>query len=129
MLINPNIIIFSVFQSDKCPAINHANHQAIVKKLNRLSIPFVELEGVYKNQSELSFLVPMSEATFVEGLCAFYNQESYLISDSNRFTSLVMLPFKQLIHLGQLVSSETKPNRDAYTYNPKTQLYYFTKGV
>lgn len=127
MKINPNIIIFSVFQLNQCPTINNNNHQLVVKKLTRLSIPFLEVEGVYKNQSELSFLVPMSEAALVEGLCAFYNQESYLISDSNRFTSLVMLPFKELIHLGQLTASEIRPNREAYTYNPKTKIYYYTK--
>lgn len=127
MKIYPNIIIFSVFQSSKPESTNLANHRLVIDKLHRLNIPFVELEGVYKGQSELSFLVSMSEQALVEGLCAFYNQESYLVSDSNRFTSLVMLPFKELIHLGVLTPSETRPMRDAYTYNPKTKFYYYTK--
>ena len=85
-------VIFSVFQSKLSKANNLDNHKKAVNHLKAFGFKFKIVEGVYKNESELSILVPVINEIFdlatVEQLAHIYNQQSILFVDSERNAEL-----------------------------------------
>lgn len=126
MNILPNILIFSVFQKSRDMQLNAATHSRVLMELHRRNLPVMELYGKYDGKEELSILVQGFEhREVVETLCAQFNQECYLESHNDRFTSLVY-PDGRRQHIGKLqgVSKEEAERNGSYSYNPRVDAYY-----
>jgi len=96
-------------------------------------IPFLEVEGFYKGDSEKSLMV-LTSGEFAFKTCfelaRIFNQESVLTRDNENNARLVYLNNSQPpLRLGKLiqVSEVEARSQDSFTYVPKTNEYYITK--
>ena len=127
MNLKQNILIFSVYQSDKELSVNLAAHNNLMDYLKRNSYPVSEVQGSYKGIPEKSILVvDFEHRSIVEDFVKAYNQESYLESHNDRSSNLIFSDgTKQAI--GKLVSvpRDEALQNDSYSYND--QGYFLCK--
>ena len=110
-------------------ALNLDTQKEEEKALTDAGLKFKPLMGVYKGQSERSYLVPLTvhNTGLVFGLARKYNQESILISDIDRSTKLVYLKghgSEESIGVLTHVSEGKAKSHDGYTYDPKSNQYW-----
>ena len=112
-----NIYIFSVYTTKQNARQNYINHETVIDNLKSMGISFKELDGVYQKNSEPSILiVGLEHETLIQKLCALYQQECYLYSDSNRYTSLVYPNSES--HIGTLTCvSEIEAKKRVNNFN------------
>lgn len=131
MNIKNNILIFSVFQKGVSKELNTSRHNDVMARLKRSGVPCIELQGKYNGSEELSILVDgFNHRADVEYFCNEYNQECYLESHSDRFTSLVF-PNGTRQDLGYMVPV-TKDEAEAagsYSYNPLSGYFMVRQGA
>lgn len=119
MNIKPNIYIVSVYQSNTDCMINTKTHGVVLAELRRKNIPYKELKGEYNRQVEESIL--LFDENIAKQIAKDFNQECYLYSDSNRYTSLIKPSGEKLTDLGILKTLNNRPNGD---YSTDGQYYY-----
>jgi len=127
--IQPEIMIFSVFQSSRPITSNIVEHNATIMQLKGLKIPYLELEGYYKGIGKKSILVQGFEhRQIVEDFVKVHNQEYYLESHNDRISYLVC-PDGTKTLMGKLVnvSKIEALKEDNYSYNPVTNEYFITR--
>ena len=127
--LNPNILIFSVFQKTQSDAKNEHAHAEMLSILQGAMIPVIELQGRYAGTSEKSILVQGFEhRSTVERICQSFNQECYLESHNDRATFLVY-PSGETSHIGtmQAVSQDEAEKYGAYSYNPIARQHFICK--
>lgn len=129
MNLNPNILIFSVFQKTNTHELNVTNHNKILRALKGYGIPVIELQGKYNGADEMSLLISGFEhRAVVEVLCKDFNQECYLESHNDRDTNLVF-PDGSRQNIGKLVpvTKEEAEVNGSYSYDPQVGQYFVTK--
>jgi hypothetical protein len=136
MNLKPNILIFSVYQTQLTGATNEANHNRVVERLTNMSVPFTELLGKYNGIAEKQILVAdLKNEVLVHEFANQYNQESYLRSHNDRFSELIHLKadngndFIQAVGYLMEVSETEAEASKYYSYSPKTNQYFITKGA
>jgi len=124
--INSPIVIFSVFQSVRSDSYNLQSHKSLLNFLEQKGIGFKVLKGFYKGESELSVLVHANHLKTIEKIAIDFFQESILISDSNRLTSLHFLKDGTTENIGTLkkVSQKQALASDCYTFDVSTGHYW-----
>lgn len=120
-------IIFSVFNKDIDDLINH---NSIKLYLKENSIPFKELEGMYKGVWELSFLVPATFNELVDYWTTKFNQECYLLLTQHKHgvrKASFVYPSKT-VEVGFFMSFDDEyvqtNNIKDWTFDPSTDTYY-----
>lgn len=120
MNIHPVIYIFSVEKSDLSWATNTKNTIKVGELLTKLGIPFSKASGVYKGQSERSFVVvdhALVLESFIKQLCSEYKQECYLKAHTDRTAQLIFMDgytedLGHLLNVGQSRALQ----KEVYTY-------------
>lgn len=127
MNIKPSIIIFSVSQLSEPQWKNIDNHEATKRVLRDRGVDYIEAIGMYKGVKELSLIVLKQYESVVKQLVQVFKQESYLVSENDRSTSLV-LSSGEVIFLGRLapINAAESTNYDNLTYRPDINQYYTT---
>jgi hypothetical protein len=126
------IIILSAFRSGHNKTENKARHELLKNMLRDIHMDFKEVHGYYKNEPELSLIVPFkNEEEFnTVKLYAFVNflQDSILVSNYKR-DSYVMTRDGAQIELGKLVSVDRNKalSNEYYTYDPVNKTYWITE--
>lgn len=87
---------------------------------------WTRLDGVYKHQVEVSYLLTGPTEYIIDQLLKDFNQECALSLSLNRGIGLVYPDYKYE-HLGQWTTSTTKPDCDSYSYNPANGLYLYVR--
>lgn len=86
----PIALLFSVFKGNRRKSDNVMCHIAAYDELVRNGVPFKEVSGMYKNESELSFIVFGDKAVQTGMVIAkSFNQESVLLLDQDRNATLI----------------------------------------
>jgi len=100
---------------------------------DRLTEPwkFAPVKGCYKGQKEDSFKVNVSDPIdlgLVEKVARFFDQESYLLIDSNRIAWLWFLN-GDVHRLGSLVAASAAEAmaQEAWTFDPESGTYFIVK--
>jgi len=126
----PEVLIFSVYQSDRQDTDNQDNHQTVVNRLSQLDISHKVLNGRYQGIDEKSILVKMDQLDTVQALCKQFNQESYLHLDKDRVASLRFTEGR-IEKIGNLEAvSKTKALKsDAYTFDPMSNTYFIVNNI
>lgn len=119
--LNPKIIIFSVSHPTNSAKTNEYNTRNTWTLLAERGIEYKRLWGRFAGIVEESILVSAEHERLVCDLCTNYNQECYLVSESDRY-SYLRYPSEDN-NLGYLRAQKTAPNGD-YTYDPSTKLYW-----
>lgn len=120
MNISTNRIIFSVEQANKSREENQFNNAEARRTLENFGMTFIEIQGVYKGTSEVSFMVFHSnkyvEQT-VKQIVKTYNQESILNIDSNNQAYLEFFNGEKNMELGRWneVSKDYAEKQKAYS--------------
>lgn len=130
MNILPNIMIFSVYRKHINNESNERAHRGILNTFQSMGIPCMELDGKFKNVHEKSILVTGFEhRQAVERACAFFDQECYLESHSDR-SSFLVYPDNSRVSVGKLISVPKAEALllDNYSYNPVVDQYFVTKS-
>ena len=115
------VVILSAFQKNLDIAKNVAHSTDLRAFLDNYDMTYKHAIGVYKGDSETSFVVIVENEEQINKLrtVAFkqYNQESILLQDSNQ---LARLEFSDgtTVELGKLVetTSQIAKQKDAYTF-------------
>ena len=126
---NAGYVIFSVMLGNDT-MVDMLAHEAARDYLINKGISLKELEGSYKGNKELSFIVSQDHMEDVQALAKYHNQESIMLLKSHKHglykASLHYL--KELLHedIGYLrqVTKEIALQQDCYSYD-KTQDAYF----
>lgn len=139
--ISTELIIFSVFQSDLSIRENINNHDKIKNKLKKIGIPFKEIEGVYKNSKELSFVTiikkGISDSKDIKDIAKEFNQECILslgeiIVHGLRKATLQYINAeyrtagKDIGYFRQR-AKEIAQKEDCYTFDPVTGNYFIVE--
>jgi homospermidine synthase len=123
-----NVIIFSVFQSKTDEHSDYKNTGFVQKQFKACNIPFKLVQGVYKGNKELSFIIDLKYQNAAMELARQYNQESVLVVDSIGKATLKYLPMsiESDTSLGyfQETTETIAKSHDAYTYDIDTGIYY-----
>lgn len=127
------LVIFSAFRGNKSHEQNEKNHRAAMLGLEVDKIPFTEVIGMYKGESEKSLMV-LTSGDFAFKTCfeiaKIFDQESVLTRDNENNARLVYLdnsrPPERLGKLIKVSESEAILS-DSYTYVPSLNEYYTTK--
>lgn len=94
--------------------------------LLNLKIPFVEMIGFYKGSEEVSFMIiGWEHEHHVKYLKGYYEQDCYMMVDSNRFASLHYAHNNQYI-LGKFreITKEQADKSDSYTWDFLNNKFY-----
>jgi len=101
----------------------------IERELKGAGIPFKQMIGHYKGTNEVSYLVPLKYQIQVEALCILLEQESYLVSHSDRLAELHYPTTGEVERLpGKL--QEISPSQvesgsfESWTYCPALNQYF-----
>lgn len=127
--LNPDIMIFSVFQKAVSETQNAETHKQVLTAMRDAGLPVIELQGRYDGVNELSILVQGFEyRSTVEKACKTFNQECYLESYNDRATSLVY-PDGRRQSIGTLTNVSESEAKAAigYSFNPISGQYFVTK--
>lgn len=127
--LNPNVLIFSVFQKSVSAAKNEHAHAEMLSILQGAKLPVIELQGRYAGQDEKSILIQGFEhRATVERICQSFNQECYLESHNDRATFLVY-PNGESTHIGTMkaVSQDEAEQYGAFSYNPIARQHFICK--
>ena len=129
MNINPNILIFSVFQKGLPEIVNRMAHDQFLEILEREGFPVLSLSGRYNGVDELLILIEnFDHREIVERLCREFNQESYLESHNDGTTFLVYPDGRrELIGKMTHVSETEAKAASSYSYSPLRDQYFVTK--
>lgn len=95
-------------------------------------INYKQVNGVYKGQTELSYVIstPTPETLQnVYNLAKQYSQESILFVDADRNAELVYINTGKRVALGgfKCVNRTEAYQNDAFTHDPSTDYYYLAK--
>ena len=84
------IYILSAEKTAFTPELNAARTEFLKQHLEALCVPYKRLEGKFKGQLEVSFMIYQTENDLerIERLARDFDQEAYMFSDSNRYTTL-----------------------------------------
>jgi hypothetical protein len=135
MDIQRNILIFSVFQlsyseyfASKSTKENHENTLRIAELLSlNPQQEFLSVVGVYKNETELSFVLENNPTNFalVHQLVKKFHQESFLVIDN---VGRGMLVFdngvETLRGTWQVCTERYALRQTSYTFEPSTGTYW-----
>lgn len=113
---NEAFYIVSVMRKELTPDANSDRHEETKVWLSSLNIPYKVVKGFYKGTSELSFLMVANETTkrVATILAKDYEQDCYLYSNSDRFTSLVFSDGNG-VNLGTFQRVASSQGLDSYT--------------
>jgi len=108
MNLNQPIVIISAFKKDLGLVDNIDRHSAMRDILEKWNAPYTVVTGVYEGVRELSFVISVPSLTkLIEHaytvLARDFEQDCFLFSDANRFTSLHFQDFSYK-GIGQLQS-------------------------
>lgn len=126
MNLQPNIMVFSVYQKDAL--YNDIEHNLVIERLAVAKVPYKVLLGLYKGVTEQSILVQGFEHRgTVEALCAEYNQQCYLESHNDRMSFLVFPNgTKQKVGILKTLSASDALKQECYSFCPELNQYYVT---
>lgn len=130
MLTKPDCFIFSAQKSYRTTDENFLAHKDVKNLLQLSKIPFTEVVGRYKGDTETSFLVVGKEhEQTIKHLSDLYSQESYLHIHPDDFAELVFVAYGRRDKLGYLneVSAQVANAAENSTFVPTTNLYYTTQ--
>ena len=121
----PNIIIFSVFQSDLSHNENMLHHLETKELLKE--VPYKIVNGVYKNSHELSFVViGHKHLELVLSIASHFKQETILKSYSDRSSYLMNVSSHFETYIGKFKATDKKTALASqnYTYDTETDQYF-----
>ena len=124
------LIVASAERSNLSGSINGLRTASAIEWLVDSEIPFKEVEGVYKNTIEASFVIePRNESEYHKIIAVFldhYEQECVMLLDEWRNATLRYDLFGDRDEsIGKLKSSTEFPwFVDAHTFCKKTGMYY-----
>jgi hypothetical protein len=128
MDIRKNILVFSVWQSQLSENENIENTLRVSELLHLNPLQEVlNVVGVYKNETELSFILPNNPTNFalVHGLVKKFHQESFLVVDKRGHGELVFSNGVETLHGRWQVCTERYALRQtSYTFEPSTGTYW-----
>ena len=112
------IAIISAENSNLAKLVNESRTDSLDEKMRRMKLSFSYCEGMYKGQSEFSFLVLTPDQKTIDKLISLgreFNQESILFSRPDYSTYLYMIESGDIIELGNLHEVENIDGLEAYT--------------
>lgn len=127
--VDNNGLIFSVFRSEKSLNDNLRSHEFIKDNLLKASgYKFKEVDGVYKDDTEKSFLIVDNNGLddikeiekLVSDICEKYHQECYLKFDIRNNSWLIYPNGQEYIGVLTNVSEDQALGFDNYTYDSFT---------
>ena len=127
--INKEIVIFSVYR-EKSKHENLLNHTETMLELDSAGIKYTELVGYYKGSKELSLMIGLHNLDLAISIAKYFNQESILISKSDRSTYLMDLTHyydsyeEEYIGTLKPTSEFVAKKQHSYSYNPETDSYF-----
>ena len=123
------ILIFSVYRSNNPEDNNDDNHACVIQKLKQLKINHKELEMHVNGSYRKAILLPTKYKTDVVKLCKQFNQPSYIESDMDRLTEIVMINNNSRIIAGTIIHANKYEAQESnlYFYDPSYDYYYRVK--
>jgi len=108
---------------------NQIRHDEAKVMLSSLGVMFKVVQGFYKGQAELSFLILDSDLGKRAAMMMLteYNQECILYSDGFRSTSLIFPDGTEKV-LGTLIRVTNTQGLDSYTIDPETGQAWTVKA-
>lgn len=127
------IVILSTFKQGHTDKENAQRHRLLKDMLSDVHLKYMEIEGYYKGDHELSLLVPYKNEeeynTILHYAFVNFRQESVLVSDYKRDTKLIFNDgLEQRIGKLQRVPETEAIQSQNYSFVPSTRTYWMTKG-
>lgn len=123
-------IVFSADQSTLDRIDNLTNQTAMEDFLLDNNIKYRLVEGYYKNNREISFIVNANELSpekfnLLSLQLNRFNQESILLIGREGNGYLEFIETSQVIPLGQIRVSDEMPDSDGFTYDQLNQVFIY----
>lgn len=124
-----NVVFISAFTNN---IEDYTMHSSMKHILNMNNLNFQVVNGVYKGQSELSFMVELTDKCnldFFKTMGRLFQQESILYVNDDSDAYLVFTEDEASDKIGkmQIVSKEEAESNDAYTHVTSTDTYLMAK--
>lgn len=125
---NPTTLIFSAELASLDSTFNSIRTTRAMNMLNDLGIDYKAVMGVYKGDSETSFVVPVVSQSLKESLVKImldkFGQESVLELSPRRRAFLLTKDGEKCIGNWKEVTREYATSQDSYTYDQRSEKYW-----